>query len=635
MESKDPKSYPSILLCVICKNIYNNARILPCSHSFCYFCLSNVLKNETIICPSCKIVNEIKNLDAIPQNEMINFTIETLNIDKSTIIKCQECDNKIANLHCDNCSFNLCEECSNNIVHLSKNMKNHVFSEVKENYYGNCNIHSGHKNEVFCINCNNLICLKCSILNHKNHDLQEIKIVEKSFKISLEEKIKNQSKLKDFLKESSESLKNMRQSQKIFLNEYQIEIDSINDLMISLENKKKELQSNLEKIRKDQKLKIKLFQNEIDFIGTNLSLYEQSLDKIENIKHLKKIHSDFDSFKAKFDNLKNKINDMKIIKVNSFQAFIMTIKKKFEMMYIKTSDFKISDIKIVDNKILDNKILQEVEFNFSTLGMKGRFGPISLKLYEKTNLEYKVTLIKGIQQWMVPYTGKYRIKAAGAEGGIAGRINPKAGKGSIMEGTFQLEKDTVLKILVGQKGSNYEKQNKLLGGGGGGGGGTFVLVMGLTILTDQLLIIAGGGNGDSWSQFTSNGINARITNNQDIGGRRENGSGRAGAGGSVSSDGQSFRIQDKMEGLSFRNGGLGGASSSSGWGSEGGFGGGGGSEFEGGGGGGYTGGSVVPMNSSNINYDNLGAGSFNKGEDQNNLGGANSGDGFVTIKKIN
>ena len=223
----------------------------------------------------------------------------------------------------------------------------------------NYNIHSDQKNEVFCKKCSNLICFKCSILEHKNHDLQELKIAEKSLKISLTEKIKNQSKIKEDLKGFSETFRSMRQSQKIFLQDYKNEIDMLNNLMTILENKKNKLAQNLKKVRKEQKLNIKLQQNEIDFITNTLKLYEQSLDKIENINHLKKIHSDVDGLKTKFDNFKSQLDNMKIMKVNSFQSEVKTIQTKIELLQIKISDIKISDHKIIDNKIVENKILYE------------------------------------------------------------------------------------------------------------------------------------------------------------------------------------------------------------------------------------------------------------------------------------
>lgn len=57
-----------------------------------------------------------------------------------------------------------------------------------------------------------------------------------------------------------------------------------------------------------------------------------------------------------------------------------------------------------------------------------------------------------------------------------------------MEGTFLLQRDNILRILVGQRGESADPSR---GNSGGGGGGTFV------VLTSPLtpLIVAGGGGG--------------------------------------------------------------------------------------------------------------------------------------------
>ena len=266
-------------------------------------------------------------------------------------------------------------------------------------------------------------------------------------------------------------------------------------------------------------------------------------------------------------------------------------------------------------------------YNFTTLSAQGRYGPTSVEGYKNTTLDSKVTLFNGIQEWKVPYSGNYKIKAAGAAGGFGNRSNPIPGKGALIEGEFFLEEGNTLRILVGQKGLS----NKTPNSGGGGGGGTFIC--GFKQNKYAQLLVAGGGNGDSWIDFQKNGVNALDdTNKGDVQGKRTNG--RAGGGGSFTFNGDSF--ENSCSGISFLNGGAGGEKYHQGpyGAADGGFGGGGGCLYEGGGGGGYMGGSVVPENDYNGNHDHLGSGSFNKGENQINRGGINEGDGYVIIENI-
>ena len=124
---------------------------------------------------------------------------------------------------------------------------------------------------------------------------------------------------------------------------------------------------------------------------------------------------------------------------------------------------------------------------FTSLGVSGRDGPMSLgSHYTGQDHDGQVTLSSGIQQWTVPYTGRYRIEAVGAAGGYNAYDNSAQyrGRGARMVGTFNLTEGEIIQILVGQEGGI--KKNVLItasneavvagesgnGSGSGGGGGS-------------------------------------------------------------------------------------------------------------------------------------------------------------------
>ncbi|XP_022809639.1 glycine-rich protein 2-like [Stylophora pistillata] len=289
---------------------------------------------------------------------------------------------------------------------------------------------------------------------------------------------------------------------------------------------------------------------------------------------------------------------------------------------------------------------------FTNLNATGRFGPTSLgSYYTDQDHDGQVTLSSGIQLWTVPYTGDYRIEAIGAAGGYDRYTNSSQyrGRGAKMTGTFRLNKNEIIQILVGQEGGINTRYYS-----SGGGGGTFV-VRG----ANTALIIAGGGGGvnivasrhegcdastnitgnpghKSWSGG-SNGLGAQIANDYVSGG---------GGGGLYSSgrSGQNFngtKGYGGEGGKGFLQGGVGGRSRYRNSPIDGGFGGGGGG-YEwyryrywyrrgggGGGGGGYSGGS-----SGRYVRDSCGGGggSFNVGKNQQNECCYNTaGHGQVTI----
>ena len=72
----------------------------------------------------------------------------------------------------------------------------------------------------------------------------------------------------------------------------------------------------------------------------------------------------------------------------------------------------------------------------------------------------------------MPRTGEYRIEAIGASGGyFEDSIIKTGGRGARMIENFNLTKDEIIHILVGQKGEKGNSNRKTAGGGGG----TFVV----------------------------------------------------------------------------------------------------------------------------------------------------------------
>lgn len=231
-----------------------------------------------------------------------------------------------------------------------------------------------------------------------------------------------------------------------------------------------------------------------------------------------------------------------------------------------------------------------------------------------------------IVNWTVPAgVTLITIEAKGAEGGYNTNSTTTAGRGAGMKGDFTVVPGSMLKILVGQQPTNSA--------GNGGGGGSFV-----TDASNNPLIVAGGGGGSSQGA-DSPAKDGNITTTGGAGAGAGGVGGTAGSGGSIGSSGFQAGAGAGLltngadgwtsgtGGLAFVNGGAGSAANAP---ANGGFGGGGsGSSYVvGGGGGGYSGGGSGGNSTAGVGG---GGGSFNAGTNQVNTGGANTGDGVVTI----
>ena len=138
---------------------------------------------------------------------------------------------------------------------------------------------------------------------------------------------------------------------------------------------------------------------------------------------------------------------------------------------------------------------------FTTLGHTGKDKPVQADADAK--YEQTVEITNGIQKYIVPETGKYKIVAVGAAGGKGGGSNADCmgGFGAVISGEFDLAANDELYLLVGQKGTD----NPQTSGDAttGGGGGMSVVVIKDDTQTDMLfdtipvrpLVVAGAGNG--------------------------------------------------------------------------------------------------------------------------------------------
>ena len=73
--------------------------------------------------------------------------------------------------------------------------------------------------------------------------------------------------------------------------------------------------------------------------------------------------------------------------------------------------------------------------------------------YLGTNLESKVTINARGTGMTVPASGTYRIEAWGASGGNSGSNgNGNGGHGAKVNGNFTLQKNSILRLIIGQQG---------------------------------------------------------------------------------------------------------------------------------------------------------------------------------------
>ena len=194
MAAKDVKMVTDNLSCPVCYQLFKKPKYLPCHHSYCEQCLEKMQVQSKIICPECRkeaIVppGGVKDLD---NNFFINRLVDEFilkrKVEGEEEVKCDECsgeDPVVA--FCPDCTLFLCHVCNEHhkrsnkfrghaIVSLTElRSKKDVTIQPKAKFL----VCSEHEYELkhYCESCDELVCLYCTMKDHKDHNHDIVKNV--------------------------------------------------------------------------------------------------------------------------------------------------------------------------------------------------------------------------------------------------------------------------------------------------------------------------------------------------------------------------------------------------------------------------------------------------------------------------
>ena len=213
--------------CSLCLNDMTdgNPRVLACYHSFCERCLVKVVKRGSIECPVCHHVTSVTDSDVtLLSKDFMFLRIKERERNFLPTVKyvtyCQICDVEVAEHKCLDCNELMCQKCTHKHS-TSQRYKNHKVV-VK------CASHNEGITHI-CVKCIEGVCGKCMILYHSDHDdfvyeykhgmdllhtnIKKLSSVFKKEVISVEliveeekRKIKKDNESKKLLKEKREKL---------------------------------------------------------------------------------------------------------------------------------------------------------------------------------------------------------------------------------------------------------------------------------------------------------------------------------------------------------------------------------------------------------------------------------------------
>lgn len=194
------------LQCKICLDGLKEPKTLPCLHTFCADCLHYYIEHNRIdrykfACPICRrhIYIPKDGVDGFPDSffvSSLNDIVSQPPTDTSGGGKCGICRFKdgdvTATTMCIECKIELCGECSE--AHRdAKITEAHTLLSLtcdggsggvsRDNY---CRVHRGETIKYYCETCNSAICLPCTFIDHKGHEIEEIGQVLEGFSREME-----------------------------------------------------------------------------------------------------------------------------------------------------------------------------------------------------------------------------------------------------------------------------------------------------------------------------------------------------------------------------------------------------------------------------------------------------------------
>ncbi|XP_019643986.1 PREDICTED: E3 ubiquitin-protein ligase TRIM71-like [Branchiostoma belcheri] len=195
------------LTCDICKEIFEDPRILPChqQHTFCSRCLERRQEGSQFTCPICQHQVELgrAGVSSLPPNLYVKKLLDfrALHNSKKARASCGMCDSAASvEGTCGDCQLLLCGKCL--IAHENtRALRGHSFITLddlknpsRRSQYTRaeyCPRHSNERLAFYCRPCAKLVCRHCKEHRGRNHNPQEVSTVAQTFKTELQTLLQN------------------------------------------------------------------------------------------------------------------------------------------------------------------------------------------------------------------------------------------------------------------------------------------------------------------------------------------------------------------------------------------------------------------------------------------------------------
>ena len=221
--------------CLKCSQPYRDPRILSCCHSFCTQCIQSLITKDTLgstlTCPSCHHTTTVPKggVKSLPYNLcLVNKQGDILSkITSNPPLPCDSCNEDISVAYCNECEDLFCKQCWNAHQRVRSSRTHSSFTleeacamsrdnltKLISSFIHTCQDHTDQQLDFYCQQCIIPVCVKCTIINHKDHPVTEVSKQVDSNKATVHESIQGfqvaQQQLKKVLISGEEMKKKIK-----------------------------------------------------------------------------------------------------------------------------------------------------------------------------------------------------------------------------------------------------------------------------------------------------------------------------------------------------------------------------------------------------------------------------------------
>ncbi|XP_072164570.1 E3 ubiquitin-protein ligase TRIM45-like [Diadema setosum] len=225
------------LECSICLSLFDQPKLLKCSHTFCKDCLESILhiqpKQQTITCPVCRKRTPLPSgdVDKLQTNVPMSSLVEEVKNKNPQCTVCEMDEKPPAVSFCQDCGKYMCKSCEEThsgresfATHSMIPIDEKCSEDVPCKRRRQCAKHPNYDEDCFCTGCRVYVCSTCGVIEHlqDGHKLEEATIHEDKI-------IRNIRELKERVKSKKATIENHIKVIETQRNEVTIMLKNLND----------------------------------------------------------------------------------------------------------------------------------------------------------------------------------------------------------------------------------------------------------------------------------------------------------------------------------------------------------------------------------------------------------------------